>query len=726
MKGLERDGHGFGMLGREYPAIDIDVTLPLIADVCAEEAGAAFGYAPVRRRGTSKCLLMYRMGNETLRKRLLVFTAPNGTEQAVELLATGQQYVIDGVHPDGQPYTWSEQPNPWNLNTITAAQWDTYCEALGKRLIAIGCTITKDGRGGATSTAGVKPSPESLLAPNPEVDPIAAMLYWKERHGDEHIPHDKFVDLCASFHGAAGNHADELFEQFRECLPGERATEENTDKTFHSFDAGVRLGWSKLCQITGFIPPDTFAEEPAPESMDAPDPRKVARDAAVSRYVYVSALDRVWDKDNTAILTASQFNAHNVVLGRHGAKGEKSAYSTFLNAPGRRTVDTLTYRPGAGHFYIEERDGMELECANTWRKGVDAVRGVIPHVWLKHGRWLLGTSQFALLCQWLAFVVQNPGVKLGWTPVIVGPQGVGKDAFFAPVRHALGAHNVACVDFGRLFDKFNADWAQKQLIIANEAKTSDHRRAQDTYNQLKTLFSSLPPTRKIEQKNVPIWNAPNIQVGVVLSNHSDAIALEPDDRRFGVFQCEPTKRPDNHEEFFAPYFEWCPRDDAPGADAAARRKRAGAEVMGYLLDLDISGFKPETAPDTPAKRAMIRAHRPDNAETWVADEFDEEGILHGRDVIAFDEFQGLLRQAEHALSTKALSQLLRKHGFAKREPKIRVGGPGGPEKSLWLKDYGPDSFLAQMAPTKLAERYSKQSAETQAALVGMLKAEGWQ
>lgn len=281
MERWERHGHGFGMLGRRHPAIDIDVTLPGLADFCERLAVETFGSAPVRARaGSAKRLLMYRT-DETLRKRRVEFTAPDGSAQAVELLATGQQYVIEGVHPDGSRYDWLGRPHPDSLATITAELWDCYCETLGRRLYALDCTVTKDGRGGANRTGVVARARDDLLAPDPEHDPMRAMEHWAEawRTNDmRELPHDRFVDLCAAFRGSAGNFADELFDQFRECLPAPRDTEPNTEKTFQSFDAGVRLGWSRLCQITGYVEPDVFDDMPTTgaeaEAMATPDPIK--------------------------------------------------------------------------------------------------------------------------------------------------------------------------------------------------------------------------------------------------------------------------------------------------------------------------------------------------------------------------------------------------------------------------------------------------------------------
>jgi hypothetical protein len=266
MERLEKAGHNFGMLSRKYPVIDIDVTLSGLATIARDLALEMLGPAPVRSRAkSSKCLLMYRTDDELLRKRRFVFKDQQGTEHAVELLATGQQFVCDGVHPEGMSYEWDEPSfTPDDLTVITGARWDAYCVALAKELKRVaGVTVVKDGLGGAMLSTALRRDAESLLAPEPEMA-LQAVREWKERRGDahnEHMGHNEFVELCAAFHGATGGDAEALYDEFCELLPGDRPTDGNTYKTFHSMDA-VNLGWSRLCQITGFIPPDTFDEPP--------------------------------------------------------------------------------------------------------------------------------------------------------------------------------------------------------------------------------------------------------------------------------------------------------------------------------------------------------------------------------------------------------------------------------------------------------------------------------
>src|SRR5262249_10037057 len=159
---------------------------------------------------------------------------------------------------DGSEYVWDRDPNPWDISDMSDELWERYCRALSERLVRVaGCTIVKDGLGGAVLSAAVKREAEALLAPEPE-DALRALMAWKASdpaaHETYHMPHDLFVQLCAAFRGAVGDEADALYADFCECLPGDRPTDGNTYKTYHSFDSGVNLGWSRLCEITGFIP----------------------------------------------------------------------------------------------------------------------------------------------------------------------------------------------------------------------------------------------------------------------------------------------------------------------------------------------------------------------------------------------------------------------------------------------------------------------------------------
>jgi hypothetical protein len=106
-------GAGVGMQGRKFPAIDIDISDPILADEVSALVRKCLGAGPVRtRKNSPRRLHMFRLayGAEPLCKRRLAFRDKKGVKHAVELLGIGQQYVVDGLHPSGVPYQWDEHP----------------------------------------------------------------------------------------------------------------------------------------------------------------------------------------------------------------------------------------------------------------------------------------------------------------------------------------------------------------------------------------------------------------------------------------------------------------------------------------------------------------------------------------------------------------------------------------------------------------------------------------
>jgi hypothetical protein len=124
-KTARRTGAVIGMLGRAYPALDIDVEDEALAEEIEHHALATLGPAPVRTRvGSARRLLMY--AGTGLRRQRIEFRSPrmpaDAKPYAVELLATGQYYNVEGVHPSGKPYEWrGEHPcvlGPYGLTEI--------------------------------------------------------------------------------------------------------------------------------------------------------------------------------------------------------------------------------------------------------------------------------------------------------------------------------------------------------------------------------------------------------------------------------------------------------------------------------------------------------------------------------------------------------------------------------------------------------------------------------
>ncbi|MDP7629997.1 MAG: phage/plasmid primase, P4 family [SAR324 cluster bacterium] len=144
----DKTGANVGLLAKRFPGLDIDVLDKELSDFIADEARQFLGAAPVRVGKAPKQLLMYRLEGDPFGKNLLTFTAPDGVEHKIEVLADGQQYVIHGTHPEGHSYAFDEC-SAETLTTVSGTKMLDFMDHIIPALQARGCTI-----GSRTSSSG--------------------------------------------------------------------------------------------------------------------------------------------------------------------------------------------------------------------------------------------------------------------------------------------------------------------------------------------------------------------------------------------------------------------------------------------------------------------------------------------------------------------------------------------------------------------------------------------
>jgi hypothetical protein len=110
-----------GCLTRYMPAIDIDILHEEAARAVEDMISAEFcerGVVLVRVGRAPKRAIIFKT-DAPYKKITVPLTSPHGSkEEKIELLADGQQIVVDGIHPDtGKPYTCSAVP----YGTVRAA-----------------------------------------------------------------------------------------------------------------------------------------------------------------------------------------------------------------------------------------------------------------------------------------------------------------------------------------------------------------------------------------------------------------------------------------------------------------------------------------------------------------------------------------------------------------------------------------------------------------------------
>lgn len=204
---------------------------------------------------------------------------------------------------------------------------------------------------------------------------------------------------------------------------------------------------------------------------------------------------------------------------------------------------------------------------------------------------------FRWVLKWLAYPIQHPGAKMRTSLVFHGPQGTGKNLFFESIMAIYGEYG-RIVDQAAIEDKFN-DWASKKLfLIADEvvARTELFH----IKNKLKGLVAG--DWIRINPKNVAAHDERNHVNLVFLSNESQPLVLEQDDRRYTVIHTPP-KLP---EKFYL--------------EVSAELKRGGiAALHHHLLHLDLGDFDTHTKPPmTRAKSDLIDISM-DSVNSFVRD-----------------------------------------------------------------------------------------------------------
>jgi Family of unknown function (DUF5906) len=536
-------GAGVGMQGRKFPGLDIDVDDPKLAGAVERLAVAELAYgAPVRFRAGSPRLLFMLKSAEPMKVVRLPFWTSDGRKQVVELLCKGQQYVVAGTHPKGGEYEWRPEAHPCdlgppNIPEITLEDVDRFFAALRALLIERGCTLGNEASTAGTLASGSRKriGDASMAAPSPQhvLDLLAATPCTGERFKDRH---DIVAWLCG-VKAALGEHHEEhrpaVLEWFLE-YPG--AEEAYFDKIWESvIDSAV--GWDWLAAASGtdiaaqveFANPPEIADEDLPEAPEG-EAQKAARKRMFSNTVYISSVDRFGDWETGDLRDAKALCVLHRGVAEVGARGTKSADNIFLNHPSARIVDTITYRPGKAAIVDEEVNGTLRKAFNIYRpsslKPAAGVTDADVSPWLNLWTKIFGargTLAYEHALNWMAFVLQKPGKKPNHCLVVVGPEGVGKDSVFEPVRRGAGKHNIATISARDVTGPQNDFWAQKQLVFINEVNNFTRRETMDT---LKPYVAAPPDWLTINGKYVRQYQVPNLLAIVMFSNHTDALALK--------------------------------------------------------------------------------------------------------------------------------------------------------------------------------------------------------
>ncbi|HEV2186959.1 MAG TPA: hypothetical protein VGR70_07110, partial [Stellaceae bacterium] len=105
-----KDEQVVGLQTRNFPAIDADVLEAWQADIVRDVAFRILGPTIVRGRGehSPRQLLLYRLEGEFIHKLRRDYAGPGVEKFGIDILGKGQQCLIEGAHPKGGRYVWTD------------------------------------------------------------------------------------------------------------------------------------------------------------------------------------------------------------------------------------------------------------------------------------------------------------------------------------------------------------------------------------------------------------------------------------------------------------------------------------------------------------------------------------------------------------------------------------------------------------------------------------------
>lgn len=143
---------GVGIITRDTPGVDIDVSDKDMALYLENWIHERFGLAPVRVGRAPRRLLLFRCDTPFHKVQSAVYLDDWEEPQKVEVLADGQQFVAFHIHPNtNKPYQWLHKDGPHltpadDLPTITEAQAREICKEFERLAKAKGWSLKKASR----------------------------------------------------------------------------------------------------------------------------------------------------------------------------------------------------------------------------------------------------------------------------------------------------------------------------------------------------------------------------------------------------------------------------------------------------------------------------------------------------------------------------------------------------------------------------------------------------
>tara|TARA_R100001369_G_scaffold8823_1_gene21247 strand:- start:1811 stop:4030 length:2220 start_codon:yes stop_codon:yes gene_type:complete len=323
-------------------------------------------------------------------------------------------------------------------------------------------------------------------------------------------------------------------------------------------------------------------------ALDIEDP-DVSRKNLLTNCIYIKQRDKFFD------LTSNEEYKKEAIDFTYARLFNKQTPSSFIKKnPKRIAVEEWLYEPMSynkenklikqdGKLYLNSYEPCQLESEQGDTQLWDQLLNHYFNDQMKYKEHFL---------DWLAFQIQNPGVKIRHALILVSTQyQVGKGSMWRAIKQIFGSHNAKEIDVGQALDKSKGFLTNSQLVLIDEMQSAGKfDEKMKLLNDLKRIITEDHiSTRALYIDYKIVKSCTNY---LLFTNHTDALSLPNNEVRYWVYLSERSRMGD---KFYEAYHSWI---DGGGAKA----------ILYELKNRDISdSFNPKgIAPDTPYREQMTK------------------------------------------------------------------------------------------------------------------------
>lgn len=318
--------------------------------------------------------------------------------------------------------------------------------------------------------------------------------------------------------------------------------------------------------------------------------------------------------------------------------------SEIFTWPLHSKLDKFVYEPQ--HPPLAKIEGES--AFNVWKGwGVQPVKGDIG-MYQELMDHLFGDSanEAKWYKAWIAYQLQNPGIKLKTAVLMIGAHGAGK-SMLGEIMQPIFGENYREVDIESFFSQFNEWAARSQFILANEVIVKGDEDRRKHASALKNYITRKKVT--VNEKfglKYDIADRCNIYM---TANPMDSLPLENGERRYFIFKSKAGRL---QKEWLDRWDKW--------------KENGGVEALFYHLlhEVDTSWFDPMAAALETESRAAVLEYQQTDLEGLAADLMDNGPrvgeILLTSDLFSIDQLYITLTDDQkryaksHALLKRAL------------------------------------------------------------------------